>query len=405
MSLVWSTHTAAYGDEFDRLIAPLTRDEFLNTHWGKSFAHLNGAGGRFASILSWDQLNAMLEYQRLGPQQIELVHDGKPVDRTRFFEFPAGRAPRLKSAGLVSALSEGATLVVDNVDALVPSVRQVAEAVEHVLRTTTSVNLYAGWRALKGFDLHWDGQDTLILQVSGRKQWKVYRPTREHPLEHDAETAPAPAAPPVWDGVLEDGDALYLPRGWWHVATPLNEPSLHLTVTMVPANGLDLARWVAERLKRHAEVRRNVPHLSAAEERLAYARRLRDLFTAEWTDDVVDRFLEEWQSRIPLRPVVRLPMAPIDQSAPIALDTRVRLAAARHLIFEEPHGDGPRYFHACGVRFESAPDLVPALAMLSGTDSHAVRELVDRVGDAAGARLLTLLTALAMVGAIWTTRR
>ena len=404
MSLVWSTHTADYGDQFDRLIAPLTRDEFLNTHWGKSFAHLNGPGGRFASILSWDQLNSMLEYQRLGPQQIDLVHDGKPVDRKRFLEFPAGRAPRLKSAGLVSALSEGATLVVDNVDALVPSVRQIAEAVEHVLRTTTSVNLYAGWRAQKGFDLHWDAQDTLILQASGRKQWKVYRPTREHPLEPDAETAPAPTAAPVWDGVLEDGDALYLPRGWWHVATPLNEPSLHLTVTMVPANGLDLARWMAERLKRHTEVRQNVPHLATGDERRAYARRLRDLVAAEWTDDVVDRFLEEWQSQIPLRPVVHLPKSPIDQSAPIALDTRVRLATARHLIFEEPHGDGPRYFHACGVRFECAPDLVPALAMLSGTDSHAVSELIDRVGDAAGTKLLTLLTALAMVGAIWTAR-
>ena len=404
MSLVWSTHTADFGEQFDRLISPLTREEFLGKYWGKSFARLNGPGGRFASILSWDQLNAMLEYHRLGPQQIELVHDGKPVDRKRFFEFPAGRAPRLKSAGLVSALSEGATLVVDNVDALVPSVRQIAEAVEHVLRASTTVNLYAGWRTQKGFDLHWDEQDTLILQVSGRKQWKVYQPTREHPLEHDAETAPAPTAPPVWDSVLEDGDALYLPRGWWHVATPLNEPSLHLTVTIVPANGLDLMRWMAERLKRHTEVRQNVPHLASDEDRRAYARRLRDLVAAEWTDEIVDRFLEEWQSQIPMRPVVHLPKAPIDQSAPIALDTRVRLAAARHLVFEEPHGDGPRYFHACGVRFECAPDLVPALAMLSGTDSHAVSELVDRVGDAAVTRLLTLLTALAMVGAVWTAR-
>lgn len=404
MSLIWSTPAADHGDHFDRLIAPLTRDEFLDKYWGKSFAHLNGAGGRFVSILSWDQLNSMLEYQRLAPQQIELVHDGKPVDRTRFFDFRAGRAPRLKSAGLVSALSEGATLIVDNVDALLPSVRQIAEAVEHVLRTTTSVNLYAGWRTQKGFDLHWDGQDTLILQVSGRKQWKVYAPTREHPLEHDAEAAIPPTAPPVWDAILEDGDALYLPRGWWHVSTPLDEPSLHLTVTMVPAHGLDLVRWMTERLIRHADVRRDVPHLASDEERRAYAQRLRDLVSSEWTDDVVDRFLQEWQSQIPLRPVVHLPKAPIDQSAPIALDTRVRLAAARHLIFEEPHGDGPRYFHACGVRFECAPDLVPALAMLSGTESHPVSALIDRIGEAAGPRLMTLLTALAMVGAVWTTR-
>ena len=35
---------------------------------------------------------------------------------------------------------------------------------------------------------------------------------------------------PLWEGMLEDGDLLYIPRGWWHVATPLDEPTLHLTV-------------------------------------------------------------------------------------------------------------------------------------------------------------------------------
>src|SRR5436190_9350111 len=37
LSLVWSTPTADYDDRFGRLIAPLTRDEFLNKHWGKAF--------------------------------------------------------------------------------------------------------------------------------------------------------------------------------------------------------------------------------------------------------------------------------------------------------------------------------------------------------------------------------
>src|SRR4029079_6334022 len=111
----------------------------------------------------------------------------------------------------------------------------------------------------------------------------------------------------VFDAVLEDGDALYLPRGWWHVATPLNEPSLHLAVAIVPANGVDLLRWATERLKRHADVRMNLPHLASVDEGRSYERRLRYLVVADWTDDVVERFLTEWQSQIPMRTSVQLP--------------------------------------------------------------------------------------------------
>jgi hypothetical protein len=39
---------------------------------------------------------------------------------------------------------------------------------------------------------------------------------RQHPLkkEKDVEPAPTPAPNPVWDGILENGGLLYMPRGW-----------------------------------------------------------------------------------------------------------------------------------------------------------------------------------------------
>ncbi|HXJ84048.1 MAG TPA: cupin domain-containing protein, partial [Candidatus Methylomirabilis sp.] len=228
---------------FDYVISPLTRDSFLADFWGRSFLHRPGNPGKFASLLPWSELNGVLEQHELEPPRFRLFQDGKAVDQARFTSILDG-ARRLRSRDFVQCLAKGATLIVDRMDELSPSVRRLAEAFEDVLRAPTCVNLYAGWRTQKGLDLHWDSQDTLILQISGRKHWRVYAPTRLHPLRADVGKVPTPTAQPVWDSILADGDAIYLPRGWWHVAFPVNEPSLHLTVTVLPSHGVDVLEWL-----------------------------------------------------------------------------------------------------------------------------------------------------------------
>jgi hypothetical protein len=147
----------------------------------------------------------------------------------------------------------------------------------------------------------------------------------------------------------------------------------------------------------------NVPHLAGAAAREQYASRVRELVSRSLTDDAVARFLDDWESRVALRPRVRLPLAPIEQRAPVTLETRVRLATHRRLWFDRPAGGDAVVFHANDVRWECAPDLVPALQLLSGDTGVLVRDLCASLPDEGAApRLLTLLTALAMVGAVWT---
>ena len=43
----------------------------------------------------------------------------------------------------------------------------------------------------------------------------------------------------IADFMLEDGDALYVPRGCWHDVSAVGEESLHLTLGFNPANGID----------------------------------------------------------------------------------------------------------------------------------------------------------------------
>ena len=133
------------------------------------------------------------------------------VDLRRYIDGPVG-ALRFNAGGLITALAQGATMIIDAIHEVAPAAAQLTASMEEALSCVCVSNLYAGWRSQRGFDLHWDPHEVFVLQLSGRKRWQVFAPTRLHPLGDDIETAPKPTAPPVWEGILNDGDLLYLPR-------------------------------------------------------------------------------------------------------------------------------------------------------------------------------------------------
>jgi ribosomal protein L16 Arg81 hydroxylase len=386
--------------EFDDVIAPLTRDQFLNDYWNKSFLVAKGTAGRFADLLGWDELNAILEQHRLYPPRFRLTREGRNIETFRYTSPSADGTPRLNSGKLAACLSAGATLVLDCVDEMAPRVRQLASSFRDALHASAHVNLYAGWHSQKGLDLHWDGQDIMVLQVVGRKRWQVYRPTRVNPLPDDEEAPPKPVDPPAWDGMLEDGDMLYIPRGWWHVAFPVGEPSLHLTVATEPPLGTHLLKWLIGKLRLHEVVRAEVPRLDDAKGQMAYLNALRPLLSQAFTDDAIAEFRHEWEGVLQPFPHIRLPDMPYVQIETLGDSHRVRLAAARHLHFMR-NGDSWE-FKAHGMLWGGiSPDLVPALEMLNDTKALSVAELCAPLGgDPAKADLRKALAALARAGVI-----
>ncbi|HEX8189230.1 MAG TPA: cupin domain-containing protein, partial [Pyrinomonadaceae bacterium] len=263
-----------------RMLEPCAPEEFLDSSWGVNFLHVRGRAGRFAHMMPWGRLSEVLGRQRLDFPRLRLVRDGKSLPVSSYLRHQTGgrqrtTVPRLKGAGLARHLREGATLVLDAVDEVSEPVEDLAKGLELFFRERVQVNLYAGWQTSRGFDLHWDDHDVFILQVTGRKCWSVYGQTRPHPLVNDIEKARKPEHEPLWEGTLEDGDLLYIPRGWWHVAVPLAEPTLHLTVGVHNRTGLDLLRWLTEALRASEAFRRDLPRLAPARERAAHAARLR----------------------------------------------------------------------------------------------------------------------------------
>ncbi|HWM62151.1 MAG TPA: cupin domain-containing protein, partial [Rhizomicrobium sp.] len=296
---------------------------------------------------------------------------------------------------LALCLAQGASLILDDAQELAPRVQELMQSFQDVLHTDTFTNLYAGWHSQKAFDLHWDPQEAIVLQLSGKKRWKVYRPTRLHPLKNDVELPQQPAGEPVWEGIMADGDVLYIPRGWWHVAFPLGEPSLHLTVSLTPPTGMDYLGWAVSKLRHYAQVRASLSPDSAAQSADHISRLLAGLVN----EQSVSNFLGEWDANIRPSPHIRLPNAPYEQLSVVTDDSRIRLASLHHLFFS---AQGENFEFIAGGRLWTVPkSLQPALAKLHNAHAFTVAELAGGLaGPSAKADLFKSLTVLAGAGVI-----
>jgi hypothetical protein len=367
--------------EFDQIIAPLGREHFLGEYWTKKFLHLPGSKGRFTPILPWEELNHILEWHPPPQPQLRIFQEGVMQDLRRYIDGPVG-ALRLNAGGLITLLAQGASMVLDAVHEVAPAVADLAASMEEALACVCVANLYAGWRSQRAFDVHWDAHEVIVLQLSGRKRWQVFAPTRSDPLGDDIETAPQPTAPPIWEGILNDGDLLYLPRGFWHVAYPLDEPSLHLSWGAQPHTGAEFLYWWMRTLRRHPETRISLTNMDDAAARKNFVAEMTRLIESAGQGDPLGDFLRAQKSTRRPRPRIRLPMAPIEQLKPLGnLATRIRLAAHDSLFIEQDAGEPMAKFFAAGTYWFIRPEFIAAFQRLSGRESVPFQDLAALVAD------------------------
>ena len=385
----------------NNVIAPMTRERFVTDFWTKEHLVLKGAKGRFSPLLTWDELNEILEWHKPTPSSVRLFQEGRLVDPKHYID-GEGHQARLNAGGLVANISQGASLVMDNMEELAPRVGRLADLFQDVFQSPVIVNLYASWGQQNCFNLHWDPQEVFILQLSGRKHWKIYAPTRFMPLKDDPDQPAQPVGRPAWEGILEDGDMLYMPRGWWHMATPLEEASLHLNFSLEPPNGADFLRWWLPRLLKRAEVRQNLPlGCTGAVRQDYFGGLLKSLMAAGEGRDLAAEFMSEWNAYRRARPQLQLPLAPAAQKTPLGMTTSVRLAQRDGLFIECEPGARTAKFRAANRQFNVWPQIVPALKRLSSRQSVTVQELCSDIGDQqVVSALLTALEAMAGNGVI-----
>ena len=155
----------------------------------------------------------------------------------------------------VDARMDEATVVMLNAGFCVPMLAAISRAMLEVTSLPIWMNVYLSKPGLStSTQLHTDQQDVLLVQSTGRKRWRVYRPPPPQkalamdPFARGKGTDLMTADPDalVLDTIMEPGQVLYIPAGWPHTTDTLLEPveddlaaqpSVHLTV------GVDTHLW------------------------------------------------------------------------------------------------------------------------------------------------------------------
>jgi ribosomal protein L16 Arg81 hydroxylase len=158
---------------------------------------------------------------------------------------------RLIKPVLYDYLRRGATLIANKISNE-PKVQIFSKSISDFTGRRVISSAYAAFGTKDSFRCHWDTRDVFAIQLIGRKRWILYEPTFESPLHlqqsRDYEHLYPCPSEPYLDVILEAGDILYVPRGWWHNPLPLGEGSFHLAVGTFPAYAVDYVGWVLNRL-------------------------------------------------------------------------------------------------------------------------------------------------------------
>ena len=357
---------------FDSALGTVSVEDFLTRIWGRTFAHLPGRRGQFRDLLTWADVNAMLQKHRLEPPRLRLVRNGEFAAKSEYLRYEGNRVPFVVPERLSEKLRDGYTLIVDAVDDMADGVMRLAEDFERVLHESVQVNMYAGWREQQGFHRHCDTHDVIVLQVFGKKYWRVYEGGRPHPLKDDI--APNKTAPDqvVWEGLLEEGDALYIPRGWWHEASGVAEVTLHLTFGIHQRTGVNLMHWLADQLRASEDFRAPLRRFGSPEEQAAQMDELRAQVLAALDQGVLERYFAHQNARARSRGWASLPWTVADERP--SMSARVTLAAPRALNIVR--SDGSIQFDANGRAWQFAAAAEPLLHTLERGPA-TIAELCD----------------------------
>ena len=260
-----SQHTRAASDALALTLHPVDAGDFLADHWEQQpLVVARGEPRRFNGLLAPGDVERLLCDTGIRVPAFRLVKEGAQVPLGTYTEDIRWRPGSFTGTAVVERAADefarGATIVLQALHIHWPAAALYCRDLERQLGCPVQANAYHTPASARGFAVHHDTHDVFVLQLAGRKRWRVYEPVLELPLK-DQRWSPELGDPgePIEDFTLEAGDTLYLPRGWPHEATTSDDESLHLTVGMHPQTRLDALRMALDNCDDDIEFRRSMP--------------------------------------------------------------------------------------------------------------------------------------------------
>lgn len=266
-----STDAAAPAPGLAEILAPRSIDWLLGKLTDAEVEVVRGPAERLAGLLDWPMLREAAATGALpaGQQRITRANVALPAILYR-------NRGVINPAKLDELMDAGASFVANRVDQALPSIGAVAEAISAIVPESIRIGAIATHGPGGALDFHYDPEDILVVQFEGSKRWLVHGPPVPDPVRGMSPPEP-PAGPPLLDTVIEAGDLLYVPAGYWHRCENGPGRSVHMGIAIRRPSAADLLCDLAERLRDEPLLRRPLTRIASPEERARHAAEVRAL--------------------------------------------------------------------------------------------------------------------------------
>lgn len=216
---------------FEWLVHPLRFDEFMKDPWEKRPYHgERNDPSYYSAVLSTEMIDKMLRKHNVKfTKNIDVTTYSGEVRETLN---PPGRA----TADRVWAYyKNGCSVRILNPQTFIPQVGMMVATLQELFGCMVGANVYLTPPDSQGFAPHYDDIEAFVIQIEGKKHWRVYSPRSDKevlPRFSSQNFTQEELGEPLLDVVLNAGDIMYFPRGFIHQANTVpGEHSLHITLS------------------------------------------------------------------------------------------------------------------------------------------------------------------------------
>jgi hypothetical protein len=238
------TFPAAFSG-FDSLISPLTIDAFREKYFQHQPFYINrDCAGYFDSIIEIDELDRLLSHEVFYPSDIRVACRGRILDPSEFLSQNADGLTLVSRSRLLELYLKGATIVFEHLERKHSHLISLLARCESEFGVPFRANCYLTPASSSGFSLHYDTHDVVILQIAGKKIWRIHdNPIPLPAIDQPYQTTYGNQSRLIAEIELRPGSVLYLPRGYIHAADSQDDGSLHVTIGIHSQTLRDFAMW------------------------------------------------------------------------------------------------------------------------------------------------------------------
>ncbi|MDD4975788.1 MAG: cupin domain-containing protein [Bacteriovorax sp.] len=188
----------------------------------------------FVDFLNWGIVQKVVEKKM---SILRVVKDGVLTKESTDINFDEAK----------TYYKQGHTLLLRYAERSHPLLKMLADDFSESFKTEVDIQLYCTPEGHNAFGWHYDVEDVFIIQTRGSKRYTI-RPNTVHPrpllasmpedLEYEKESGEL-----FLDILLKEGDWLYIPSGWWHVARTQTE-SMHISIGLMPRSAIDILNFL-----------------------------------------------------------------------------------------------------------------------------------------------------------------